>query len=87
MASRYSESSIRVLKGLELLPPLPPGSAEQARSEVFALKDAIIAQCRRSGGDITSEGNFNYVWNQTSNDEQTLQGARPRFREDVAVSL
>ena len=66
---------------------LPPGSGEQARAAVYALKDAFIARCRASGREITSEGNFNYVWNQTSSDEQTLQGARPRFREDVAVSL
>lgn len=66
---------------------LPQGSGEQARAAVYALKDAFIARCRASGREITSEGNFNYVWNQTSSDEQTLQGVRPRFREDVSVSL
>jgi hypothetical protein len=66
---------------------LPQGSGEQARAAVYALKDAFIARCRASGREITSDGNFNYVWNQTSSDEQTLQGVRPRFREDVSVSL
>lgn len=66
---------------------LPQGSGEQARAAVYALKDAFIARCRASAREITSDGNFNYVWNQTSSDEQTLQGVRPRFREDVSVSL
>lgn len=66
---------------------LPPGSGEQARAAVYALKDAFISRCRASGREITSDGNFNYVWNQTSGDEQTLQGVRARFREDVSVSL
>jgi hypothetical protein len=66
---------------------LPPGSAEQARSEVFALKDAFIAQCRQSGRDITSEGNFFWVWNELKSGESQLAAARARYREDVTVSL
>ena len=64
---------------------LPPGSGEQAREAVYALKSDFIARCRASGRDITSDGNFNFVWNQTQGDEQRLQDMRPRHREDVSV--
>lgn len=66
---------------------LPRGSAEQAREIVYSLKSAFIAQCRASGREITSDGNFNFQLNQSQGDEERLQGMRPRYGEDVSVSL
>ncbi len=66
---------------------LPTGSDDQAYAAVHALKDAFIARCRASGREISSEGNFSYVWNRSAGEEAKMQNARPRFREDVAVSL
>lgn len=66
---------------------LPPGSGDQAHAAVHALKDTFIARCRASGREITSEGNFNYVWNRSGGEEAMMQDVRPRFREDVSVSL
>lgn len=66
---------------------LPPGSAEQAREAVYSLKSAFIAQCRASGREITSDGNFNFQMNQSRGDEERLQGMHARYSEDVTVSL
>jgi hypothetical protein len=66
---------------------LPRGSAEQARDIVQDLKPTFIAQCRASGREITSDGNFNFQLNQSQGDEERLQGMRPRYSEDVSVSL
>lgn len=66
---------------------LPPGSAEQAREAVYSLKSTFIAQCRASGREITSDGNFNFQLNQSQGDEERLRGMRARYNEDVSVSL
>lgn len=67
---------------------LPHGSGEQARQTVYSFKAAFIAKCQASSGRaITSEGNFNFHWNQSSGDEQRLPNVRARHREDVSVSL
>lgn len=66
---------------------LPPGSAEQARETVYGLKSVFIAQCRASGREITSDGNFNFQMNQMRGDEERLQEMRARYSEDVSVSL
>lgn len=66
---------------------LPPGTAEQARETVSSLKSAFIAQCRASGREITSDGNFNFQMNQSQGDETRLQEMRARYSEDVAVRL
>jgi hypothetical protein len=66
---------------------LPPGSSEQARQSVETLRDRFLAQCRASGREITSVGNFNYHWNQSPGDEQRVADARPRYAEDVLVSM
>ncbi|CAN4279341.1 hypothetical protein H4W19_04145 [Pseudoxanthomonas mexicana] len=67
---------------------LPPGSGAQATADIESLKANFISKCRAaSGREITSEANFTYVWNQSSDDEARVDGAGPRVREDVAVSL
>ena len=66
---------------------LPRGSAEQAHATIQGLKSAFIAQCRASGRDITSEGNFAWHSNQTPADEQQMAVARAKYREDVSVAL
>lgn len=66
---------------------LPPGSGEQARATVYSFKAAFIAKCRASGRDVTSEGNFNYVLNDSQYAEQQLQAARRHYPEDVSVTL
>jgi hypothetical protein len=66
---------------------LPPGSGEQARQTVYSLKSEFIAACRASGREVTSEGNFNFFSNQSQDEEQRLQEVRPRYREDVSVTL
>lgn len=66
---------------------LPSGSAEQAQAEINRLKSRFIGLCRASGREITSEGNFSYVWNRSADDEARVQGTGPRYAEDVAVSL
>lgn len=64
------------------------GSASQANAVINGLKAQFIAKCRSaSGRDITSEGNFGSVWNQHPADEARVDSTRPRFREDVSVSL
>ena len=66
---------------------LPPGSGEQARATVEALKAQFIAACQASGRQITSEGNFSWIWNQTQGEEERLAGSRAKYAEDVSVSL
>jgi hypothetical protein len=66
---------------------LPQGSSERARQSVETLRDRFLAQCRASGREITSVGNFNYHWNQSPGDEQRVADARPRYAEDVLVSM
>jgi len=66
---------------------LPQGSGDQAHAMVQSMRDAFIARCRASGREVTSVGNFNYVWNRSKGEEDLMEGTRPRFREDVAVSL
>ena len=66
---------------------LPPGSGQQAHDIVQSFKAAFIARCRASGREITSEGNFNYAWDQSQGSEAGMQDVRPRHREDVLVSL
>lgn len=64
------------------------GSASQANAVINGLKAQFIAKCRSaSGREITSEGNFGSVWNQHPADEARVDSTRPRFREDVSVSL
>lgn len=66
---------------------LPQGSSEQARQSVESLRDRFLAKCRASGREITSVGNFDYRWNQSPGDEQRVADARPRYAEDVLVSM
>ena len=67
---------------------LPDESAEQARAEVEDLKSRFIEACEAaSGRTITGEGNFHWTWNQTSDGDQQVTNARPRYREDVSVQL
>jgi hypothetical protein len=66
---------------------LPSGSAEQAHATIQSLKTDFIARCRASGREITSEGNFTWHSNQTAAGEQQIADARPKYREDVSVSL
>lgn len=67
---------------------LPTGSGEQARDTVFSFKAAFIAKCQSSSGrQITSEGNFNFHYNQSADDEQRLPNVRARYREDVSVAM
>lgn len=68
-------------------PSLPSGSAEQALSQINALKGTFIAACQASGREITSEGNFKHLRNQTQDDEARMRSAGPRFEEDVSVVL
>lgn len=64
---------------------LPPGSGEQARQTVESLKAQFIAACQAGGRQISSAGNFNWVWNQRPDDEQKFAGARAKYAEDVSV--
>ncbi|RYY23032.1 MAG: hypothetical protein EOP62_21565 [Sphingomonadales bacterium] len=66
---------------------LPSGSAERATQSVQALKQRFIAACRATGREITSEGNFTWLWNQSPGDEDKVARARARYREDVTVSV
>jgi hypothetical protein len=66
---------------------LPPGSAEQAQAVVLGLKGEFIAKCRASGRDITSEGNFSWISNQSQYQAQQLDSTRAKYREDVSVQL
>lgn len=66
---------------------LPSGAAEQAIAQIEKLKAEFIAACRRSGREITSEGNFSHVRNQQQGDDARVQSTRPRFAEDVSVVL
>jgi len=66
---------------------LPPGSGEKARAAVEALKAQFTAACQASGRQITSAGNFNWVWNQTQSDEDRLASERPKHPEDVSVTI
>ena len=66
---------------------LPSGSSEQARRTVESLRDQFVAMCRASGREITSLGNFDYRWNQSSGDEQRVADTGPRYAEDVLVRI
>jgi hypothetical protein len=66
---------------------LPSGSSEQARRTVESLRDQFVAKCRASGREITSLGNFDYHWNQSSGDEQRVADTGPRHAEDVLVRI
>jgi hypothetical protein len=66
---------------------LPPGSGEQARQTVEGLKAQFIAACQAGGRQISSAGNFNWVWNQRPDDEQKFASARAKYAEDVSVSV
>ena len=66
---------------------LPSGSSEQARRTVESLRDQFVAKCRASGREITSLGNFDYHWNQSSGDEQRVADTGPRYAEDVLVRI
>lgn len=59
----------------------------QALQTVMGLKAAFIAQCRSSGRETLSEGNFAYSWNQTERDEAELGGIGARFPEDITVQM
>jgi hypothetical protein len=66
---------------------LPAGSGEQARQTVEGLKAQFIAACQAGGRQISSAGNFNWVWNQRPGDEQEFASARAKYSEDVSVSV
>jgi hypothetical protein len=66
---------------------LPPGSGQLARETVARLKSQFIAACRASGRDITSEGDFGWVWNEFAGDDERVSGTGPRYAEDVAATL
>jgi hypothetical protein len=66
---------------------LPPGSGEQAHETIQSLKSQFIAQCRASGREISSEGNFNWLSNQTQDQAQRLGSTGAKYREDVSVQL
>lgn len=66
---------------------LPPGSGEQARQTIESLKAQFIAACQAGGRQISSAGNFNWVWNQMPSDEQKFASARAKYSEDVSVSV
>ena len=65
----------------------PRSSAGQAREIVYGMKCDVIARCRASGREATSEGSFNFQLNQVQADEERPQGMRARHSEDVSVSL
>jgi hypothetical protein len=66
---------------------MPPASMGQAKATVESFKARFIAACRRSGRDITSEGDFHWTWNETPGAEDALAGTGPRYPEDVLVSV
>lgn len=66
---------------------LPPGSGEQARETIESLKGQFFAQCRASGREISSEGNFTWLSNQTQDQAQRLASTGAKYREDVSVQL
>ena len=66
---------------------LPSGAVEQATQSVESMRDRFVAQCRATGREITSLGNFTYVWNRYTADEQQVADAGPRFKEDVLVGV
>jgi len=59
----------------------------QAQATVESFNARFIAACRRSGRDITGDGDFHWTWNETPDREQRLAGIGPRYREDVLVSV
>ena len=66
---------------------LPSGSAQQAHSAVQALKAQFISRCRATGRQVTSDGNFHWVWNEQKSGDVQVANARPQHREDVLVQL
>lgn len=66
---------------------LPNGSAQQAHDIVQALKAPFISQCRATGRQVTSDGNFHWVWNEHKGGDAQIANARPQNREDVLVQL
>lgn len=66
---------------------LPNGSAQQAHDIVQALKAPFISQCRATGRQVTSDGNFHWVWNEQKGGDAQIANARPQYREDVLVQV
>jgi len=67
---------------------LPPGSEGAARRTVEGLKSSFIAACEAaSGRKVTSEGDFQWMWNEFRDGESQIANARARYREDVTVDL
>lgn len=66
---------------------MPPGAMGQAKATVDSFKARFIAACRKSGRDVTSDGDFHWTWNETPDAEQRMAAVGPRFREDVLVSV
>jgi hypothetical protein len=64
-----------------------PAASEQASQVIGSLKAQFIAACQASGRQISSEGNFHWVWNLLSGDEQKMANARVKYAEDVSVSI
>lgn len=66
---------------------MAPEASRQARQTVQDLKARFIAQCRAQGREITSEGDFQWVWNEFQDGEQRVASTRARYREDVSVVM
>jgi len=67
---------------------LPPGSEGVARGTVEGMKSAFIAACEAaSGRKVTSQGDFQWMWNEFRDGESQIANARARYREDVTVNL
>jgi len=67
---------------------LPPGSEGAARGTVEGMKSAFIAACEAaSGRKVTSQGDFQWMWNEFRDGESQIANARARYREDVTVNL
>jgi hypothetical protein len=67
---------------------LPPESAKSAHATVQATKSSFIAACRAaSGRDVTSDGDFHWTWNETTDGESQIANTHAQYREDVTVGL
>lgn len=67
---------------------LPASSSQSAYDTVQSFKARFISACKAaSGRDVTSEGNFQWTWNETPARDQQVAERRARASEDVTVDV